>query len=258
LRSSFEIRPSNRSTPMKFFAGCRCANSTRNEASPQPSSTSSGCGDVKSDLSPSGSTMERSSTIRFVGLSTEDYFAPWSIHARIRPIWSGVSTLAVLPFIALGMKPSGSSPICATDNTRSLWALSPALRTGPSLLPFRVAARESSARPCAGFLGPLLPWQGMQLDWKIGLMSVSKVTPVFVEAGGNVAGAVEPLDASSARTTANPKAPVRAIARVSFIIFIGLFKMCCRDKTPKSVKSFKQNRASLNLPMSRPCDTLEA
>ena len=43
LRSSLRRRPSNRSTPMKFRSGCRRAYSTRNEASPQPSSTSSGC-----------------------------------------------------------------------------------------------------------------------------------------------------------------------------------------------------------------------
>src|SRR5215472_6117425 len=70
LRSSFAMRPSNRSTPMKFFSGWRCAHSTKKEASPQPSSTSNGCGDEKSSLRASGSTMERSSTTRFVWRST--------------------------------------------------------------------------------------------------------------------------------------------------------------------------------------------
>ena len=42
LRSSFRMRPSNRSTPMKLCPGCRRAYSARNEPSPLPSSTSSG------------------------------------------------------------------------------------------------------------------------------------------------------------------------------------------------------------------------
>ncbi len=63
---------------------------------------------------------------------------------------------------------------------------------------------------------------------------------------------------SSAEAMANPKAAVRAMAMVIFNVFIGLFKMRCRDKTPKSAKRFKHNLASPNLPPGRPCDTLEA
>jgi hypothetical protein len=81
----------------------------------------------------------------------------------------------------------------------------------------------------------------MQLAVKMGLMSVSNVTPVFIEGGGKVAVAGALPVESSAQAAANPSAAVKVIAMYNFMYVP--FNWAFRGgKTPDFTKSFKQNR----------------
>jgi sirohydrochlorin cobaltochelatase len=76
-----------------------------------------------------------------------------------------------------------------------------------------------NARPARGFFVP--SWHFMQAASKIGLMSVAKVTPVWVEAGGNLLVSTAGFASSADATKVSPKIAVSAMAVNFVMVFIG-------------------------------------
>jgi hypothetical protein len=97
-----------------------------------------------------------------------------------------------------------------TALTIRLLALSPGLSTGPSLAPFNTPSSESSLSRALG-RSPL--WQRTQEALKIGAMSLSKVTPVSVAAGGSL------LQSTGAAESCPAARPVAANISAVFIMY---------------------------------------
>jgi hypothetical protein len=68
------------------------------------------------------------------------------------------------------------------DLTIRLFALSPTVKTGPFLVPFKTPSNVSS-RSCAR--GRTAPWQRTHEALNNGWISLVKVMPLWVEAGGS-------------------------------------------------------------------------
>lgn len=84
--------------------------------------------------------------------------------------------------------------------TIRLLALSPAVRTGPSLDPFKTPSSESRR---SWARGRCAPWQRTHVAFKMGAMSLSNVTPVWVDAGGNL---LQSTSAAESLAVARPAA----------------------------------------------------